>query len=419
VKAALGEIAELVRREIGITLTASQETALRAALGRAAPGIDHRAFLRGVADPAGGRALVERLIDEVTIKETTFLRDRRQLDSIAWHGLLEVARAAGSETIRVWSAGCATGEEPYTLAMLAAQAFGTSEPPVDILGTDVSNAAVAAAAQGTYRERAVGALDDSSRRRFLEEREGEQYVVRDEVRRLVRFRQHNLSSDPFPPFGEGAFDLVICRNVLIYFDAALVARVIAGFELAVRDGGTLIIGAADALCGTVSRLASIATRDPVPRKIVASLLRRPLGREAVLSRDERLTAALDAANAERMSEALDHAAVLLESDALDADAYFVRGLVEIQADDASAAAASLRRALYVDPTFALAAFTLGRAHDALGDDAAARRAYEQALRTLDPEDDRHELLLQQVDLGDIAAACRARLGALGRAVRSA
>jgi tetratricopeptide (TPR) repeat protein len=235
----------------------------------------------------------------------------------------------------------------------------------------------------------------------------------------VRFRQHNLSSDPFPPFGEGAFDLVICRNVLIYFDAALVARVIAGFELAVRDGGTLIIGAADALCGTVSRLASIATRDPVPRKIVASLLRRPLGREAVLSRDERLTAALDAANAERMSEALDHAAVLLESDALDADAYFVRGLVEIQADDAAAAAASLRRALYVDPTFALAAFTLGRAHDALGDDAAARRAYEQALRTLDPEDDRHELLLQQVDLGDIAAACRARLGALGRAVRSA
>jgi chemotaxis protein methyltransferase CheR len=415
VKNTLGEIAELVRREIGITLSTSQETALRAALGRAAPGIDHRAFLRGASDSSGGRALVERLIDEVTIKETTFLRDRRQLDAIAWHGLLEVARAAGSETIRVWSAGCATGEEPYTLALLAAQAFGTAEPPVDILGTDVSNAALAAAAEGTYRERAVGALDDSSRRRFLDQREGEYYVVKDEVRRLVRFRQHNLSSDPFPPLGEGAFDLVICRNVLIYFDTALVERVIAGFELAVRSGGTLIIGAADALCGTVSRLASIATQDPAPRKSVASILRRPLGREAVLSRDERLGAALGAANAGRMSEALEHAAVLLESDALDADAYFVRGLVELQTDDATAAAASLRRALYVDPTFALAAFTLGRAHDARGDDTAARRAYEQALRTLDPDDDRHELLLQQVDLGDIAAACRARLGTLGAA----
>jgi tetratricopeptide (TPR) repeat protein len=133
---------------------------------------------------------------------------------------------------------------------------------------------------------------------------------------------------------------------------------------------------------------------------------------AVLSRDERLAAALGAANAGRTVEALEHAAALLESDALDADAYFVRGLVELEADDATAAAGSLRRALYVDPTFALAAFTLGRAHDARGDDLAACRAYEQALRTLDPDDDRHELLLQQVDLGDVAAACRARLGTL-------
>jgi chemotaxis protein methyltransferase CheR len=207
VKSTLGEIAELVRREIGITLTVSQETALRAALGRAAPGLDHRAFLRAAADPLTGRALVERLIDEVTIKETTFLRDRRQLDAITWHGLLEVARAAGSDTIRVWSAGCATGEEPYTLALLAAEAFGTAEPPVDILGTDVSSAALAAAAHGSYRERAVGALDDSWRRRSLERQE-DRYVVKEELRRLVRFRQHNLSREPIPPLGEEMFDLV-------------------------------------------------------------------------------------------------------------------------------------------------------------------------------------------------------------------
>jgi tetratricopeptide (TPR) repeat protein len=93
-------------------------------------------------------------------------------------------------------------------------------------------------------------------------------------------------------------------------------------------------------------------------------------------------------------------------------AYFIRGLVELEAHDGAHAVASLRRALYVDPTFALAAFTLGRAHDAVGDDSAARRAYEQALRTLDPEDERHELLLQQVDLGDVAAACHARLATL-------
>jgi chemotaxis protein methyltransferase CheR len=359
---------------------------------------------------------VSRLIDEVTIKETTFLRDRRQLDPLAWHALLEVARSGGSETIRVWSAGCATGEEPYTLALLAAEAFGTADPPVDILGTDVSTAALADALRGTYRERAVRALPDSSRRRFLGVGADDRYVVNDELRRLVRFEQHNLARDSFPPLGEDRFDLVICRNVLIYFEASLVEHVIRGLEHSVRPGGTLVIGAADALVGTAGRLASITT--PVAAA-AARTLRRPLGRPPVLTRDERLAAALEAANAGRADEAFGHTEALLEKDPLDADAYFVKGLVELEADDAANAAASLRRALYVDPTFGLAAFKLGRAHDALGDETAARRAYEQALRTLDPDDRRHELLLQQVDLGDVAGACRARLLTLGAVVRSA
>jgi chemotaxis protein methyltransferase CheR len=233
-----------------------------------------------------------------------------------------------------------------------------------------------------------------------------------QLRRLVRFARHNLARDPMPPLGEAGFDLVLCRNVLIYFDVPLIERVIEGLERSVRVGGTLVVGAADALCGTASRLASL-TAPPVARiKPAARLLRRPLGREAALSRDERLAAALDAANAHRRDEALTHAEALLAAEPLDADAYFLRGMVELEAGEPARAAASLRRALYVDPSFALASFKLGRAQDALGDKAAARRAYEQALRSLDPEDDRHELFLRQVDLGDIAGACRARLSSL-------
>jgi tetratricopeptide (TPR) repeat protein len=97
---------------------------------------------------------------------------------------------------------------------------------------------------------------------------------------------------------------------------------------------------------------------------------------------------------------------------LNADAYFVRGLVELESGLTLDAVSSLRRALYLDPSFGLAAFTLGRAYDAEGDRAAARRSYRQALRALDPSDDRHEPILAQVDLGDVAAACRARLAAL-------
>ena len=116
----LADVADLVRREAGITLSAAQESSLQAALGRAAPGLDAESFLRQTSDPVAGRDLVLRLIDEVTVKETTFLRDREQLTVIDWQGLHRSARAAGSDRIRVWSAGCATGEEPYTLAMLAA-----------------------------------------------------------------------------------------------------------------------------------------------------------------------------------------------------------------------------------------------------------------------------------------------------------
>jgi type IV pilus assembly protein PilK len=111
---------------------------------------------------------VDCLIDEVTVQETTFLRDRYQLNAIGWHSLLQAARAAGSGTIRVWSVGCASGEEAYTLALMAAEAFAPAPGPVDVLGTDISGAALAAAAAGRYRERAVRALEPPLRSRYLD-----------------------------------------------------------------------------------------------------------------------------------------------------------------------------------------------------------------------------------------------------------
>ena len=105
--------------------------------------------------------------------------------------------------------------------------------------------------------------------------------------------------------------------------------------------------------------------------------------------------------------------MLLAADPLDAEARFVHGIVLLDAGQPTAAVTALRGVLYTDPTFALAAFTLGRAYDAAGDRPAGRRAYARALRTLQdprPAGNRHEALLQQVEVGDIVAACQARLG---------
>jgi chemotaxis methyl-accepting protein methylase len=382
-------VADMISRESGIKLLPSQYGALRTAIARAAPGSDPLGFLRLAEDPVWGREAVARLVDEVTVNETSFFRDRRQLDAIAWRLLLERAREAGSDEIRVWSTASATGEEAYTLAMLAAEAFAPEHPPVRVLGTDISASALEAALAGRYGSRSTRGIEPSLRRRWFEQ-DGDRLVVNSRLRRFVTFAPHNLARDPIPPLGESAFDLIVCRNVLIYFDGETVERVIRSLEQALRTGGMLILGSADTLCGTVRRLERLASatgperpqRRPSPQRT----LRRPLGRLPELEPQP--------------------------IDALDAEAWFLRGLQELREDEPRTAAASLRRALYVDPTFGLAAFTLGRAHEAAGDIPAARRAYEQALRTLDLADDRHDDLVQQVDLTDIATVCRVRLAAL-------
>jgi chemotaxis protein methyltransferase CheR len=430
----LTEIAELVRRKTGIAVPAARQPALRAAVGRVAAGLDTGTFLRVLSDPARGRDLVERLIDEVTTQETAFVRDRGQLDTIPWQGLQRSALAAGSATIRVWSAGCATGEEPYTLALLADEALGPSRAPADVLGTDISGAALAAAAVGRYGGRAVRSLPAPERDRYLRQQPDGSYLVGERLRGLVRFRRHNLARDPHPPPGEAGFDLIVCRNVLIYFEQPLASAVIDALERSLRPGGVLMLGAADALrrasvlarpaAGLSGTTRTGTTRTGTTRTgttrtgttrtgttgTATGLLRKPLGRHPAHSRDQRLAAALNAADNSDRGEALAQVASLIADNPLDADAHFVQGLVTLAAGEPATAADALRRALYIDTRFALAAFTLGRAYDALGDEAAARRAYQRVLRTLDPADHRHDLILQQVDIGDVLAACHVRLG---------
>lgn len=421
---ALQEIAALVQRETGIRLTESQHPALQAALDRITPQTDPTQFMRRALDPLAGRELVARLIDEVTVKETSFLRDHGQLQEIRWRLLLEEARASGAETVRVWSAGCATGEEAYSLALLATEAFAPLEPPVTILATDVSGDALSRARAGEYRPRSVRDLDQVLRSRYFQ-KQGDHLVVGERLRTLVTFARHNLVHDPVPPLGEAPFHLILCRNVLIYFDGETVERVIASLEQALDPAGMLLLGAADALCGSAGRLRALVAGTPPPAPPPGR--RRPRSRRDSPDRTpsrpptpsrpsaapgDGLAALVVAAGASHPHEVIAHVSRLLKSDPLNEVAYFLRGLAELEDGDAGAAVGSLRRALYVEPRFGLAAFKLGRAHEALTNRAAARRAYEQALRTLEHEDERYEILFGQVDPADVAAAARTRLEAL-------
>ncbi len=431
---AVRAVAERVRRETGMVVKDAQLPALEAAIGRAAPGMSAERFLAELSGRAPG-ALWHRLVDEVTVPETYFFRERRELEAIDWRRLVEAAREGGFGAVRVWVVGCSTGEEAYSLAILASEALGRGETPVTILATDVSHGVLRRAeAGGGYSQRSVRDLPVGLRERYLFLDDG-RYHVKDSLRSLVRFRHHNLIDDPSPPLGEVVFDVITCRNVLIYFDPPTVERALRSLEAGLRPGGRLILGAADRLTtvGSFGRdLAGQAERRR-RRGPVKPALRRPLGldprpgeeagppaavavpaaaeRPLVPRRraEDRVEDALLAADRGDLDAALEIVEALLVEDPTMVDAYFVRGLVELDRGDLGAAIGSLRRALYLDPTFGLAAFELGRAHDAGDDPPAARRAYAQALRTLDPEDERHRVILDQVVLADVAAACAARL----------
>ena len=331
----------------------------------------HRSL--GLAVRNAGSRDVARVVDEFTVKETWFFREPDALAAIPWHALLEHANARGEDTVRVWSAACSTGEEAYSLAILACEAFGTAAPPVRIHASDISQVALDRAEDGRYAQRTMRAVPSALRARYFSEEDG-LAVVRPQVRALVELHRHNLTRDATPPFGLEGFDLVLCRNVLIYFSPETTAHVIAALERSLYADGSLVLGAADTLCGTTSRLAAPT---PAPPRSRPRPSRRPAPAPGRVGGEDPATLFVQAVS-------------LLEH-------------------DAAAAVAPLRRALYLDSSFALAAFQLACVYDRLEDADAAARLYRQTLRTLDPDDDRYAELMGQVDVGDIAAACTARI----------
>lgn len=415
----LAKIAEIVQLETGIRYGDAQAGALEAALERVSPGLTAASFIEKIRDPLCGPRLLLALIEEITVKETFFMRDRGQLEQIPWRSLLEDARANGADKVRIWSVGCATGEEAYSLALLACEAFAPLPPPVTILATDISTEALEGACEGRYSRRSVAALQPHYLEKYFS-REERQFVVSDQLRSLVFFARHNIVRDPVPPLGEPRFHLVLCRNVFIYFENDTIERVIGSLERALVKSGTLILGATDALSAARGRPIKVTKPTIFDRRAKP---RPKSGEERPRPKPKREPGAPSPDRAAEqpvtLSSAIETAAYAerrLASNPLDATAYFLRGLVELDSGAVHLAITSLRRALYVNPHFSLAAFHLGRAFELLNEHRAARRSYEQTLRTLPlvtaSSAEGLELLLGQVDLTDVAAAARARVTAL-------
>jgi len=184
-----------------------------------------------------------RVMDAFSVQETYFWREADQIQAFVKR--IVPAWFAGSDRpLRVWSAACATGEEPYSLA-IALLENGWGNHPVEILASDASEAALAKAAAGIYRERSFRALPSSLREKYFAPR-GEHWAINPEIARRVTFRWANLVAlDALPDVA--AVQVIFCRNVFIYFSPQSIKQVVNAFAERLPAGGHLFVGASESL----------------------------------------------------------------------------------------------------------------------------------------------------------------------------
>jgi chemotaxis protein methyltransferase CheR len=231
----------------GVYLDDTRLSALRSAVQRDAQRLGltlhaHLTQLTATTPPQALHDLAELLLNH----ETLFFRNQRHMHALRTVLLPELhQRLPVGAPIRIWSAGCATGEEPYSIAITALEALGDPLPrPVEIIATDLSAAALARARAGRYHGRTLSNLTSSQRTRFFNAH-GATLSVNPQVRRLVRFEQQNLL-EPFPATFQ-QLHAIFCQNVTIYFQLATCRALMARFDAALADGGLLFLGFSETL----------------------------------------------------------------------------------------------------------------------------------------------------------------------------
>ena len=418
-----------------VSLTAEQFDALRVLLARAAGLVfddsrkesmaysvaerlralnlrDVTAYLARLEDP------VERqcLLDEVTIQETHFFRNPPQVRALRMHVLPELLRhaEANGRRLRIWSAGCSTGEEPYSIAMILRELLPSSSGwDVKVVATDISTRALEAARAGRYGNRAVQmATPEELGRHFVALEDG-QFEVRPEVRELVEFRHHNLVTEAVPFAPSERIDLVLCRNVTIYFGRDTTRSLMARLHHCLRDGGYLFLGHSETLWQVSEdfRLVALGTGDAaafVYRRLDKQVERRSVlpdrrtadepvivkeRREAprraepapvpvVVSVETLLEQSRAAITAGLYAEGAQLAADAAAQAPLRAEAFYLRGLALVDLGRDDDALVELRKAVYLEPERGFAHFLLAGVLDRLGQPVLAAREYGAAADTL-------------------------------------
>ncbi|RCL24172.1 chemotaxis protein [Pseudomonas sp. AFG_SD02_1510_Pfu_092] len=237
---------------------------------------DLRGYLRYLEDHGEEAAA---LLADMLIGVTNFFRDREAFEALERHVLPQLVsepEPEGTGEIRIWSAGCSTGEEAYSLAMLACEQLAVEQrvSKVQVFATDLDERAIAIARGGSYTEAIVTDVPPSRLRQFFV-KEDQHYRVRKEIREKVLFARHNLLSDP--PFSQ--ISLIVCRNLLIYLDREIQQDILQMFHFALRPGGYLFLGASESADLAGELFAVVDKRNRIYRARDVSAAGRRSGRQ--------------------------------------------------------------------------------------------------------------------------------------------
>ena len=374
---------------------------------------DCSSYLHVLCDPLSGPSELEALTAEVTIGETCFFRHREHFDALRDLIIPQlIARNRESRCLRIWCAGCADGPEPYSLAILLKREMADQLRGwrVTILGTDINRLSLARARQGNFERWAFRSTpEDVLGNCFL--RQGERWSILPEYREGFSFQYHNLVEHPFPSLVNNlsAFDLIVCRNVMIYLGPDRMRKTIVQFRDCLAEDGWLLVGPAEpnmtfftsfrtvmAPGVTLYQKPAQSVPEPGPGGSVVAMPppAAPLPATRVSAGSLPPQKNIDAVRQSGIAQVRRHAdrgewenaarccEKLLKIDNRNSDVHFYRGLVLDQMHRRPEAERSLRRAIELDRQSVLPRYYLGLLLQSGGDGCEAAQAFENALELL-------------------------------------
>lgn len=399
-------------------------------------------FVRGLLSSPLTQPRIEALASHLTVGETYFFRERESLDILERQLVPELlrARSPSQRHLRIWSAGCCTGEEPYSIAMLLNRLLPDAHRNLTILATDINPRALRKAAEGVYGAWSFRDTPNGLREQYFGRRQDGRFEIVPRIRRMVSFSYLNLADDAYPALvtGTTAMDVIFCRNVLMYFTRDGARRVVDKLYRSLVGGGWLITSPAETSNLKGSDFTPVefpgaflyrkpsetrhwaaavgherpwpvpegaepdtpAPSAPEPPAPVATALPAfaletlpevggPLDKQPAVSassgREERGTPQRNArvcADEGRLAEAIAWCEQAIAADKLNPAHHYLLAAICQERGERDAAERALGRALFLEPEFALAHFALGNLCMGAGRQREARRHFANALTVL-------------------------------------